>query len=161
MLRDNKGITLIALTIIVIVLLIISGIAITGGNESLKMTKTNKLLTELDMVQHACLERYSEWKLTKDDSLIIGEEMPYEQVETIANNMGGATVPEGKYYKLVKDKEHNKDDLIELGLTTEENVTYIVNYEYGVVINLTTQKTPTGEKTSTGVVDKYLIKTTN
>ena len=65
MLRDNKGITLIALSITIIVLLILAAVTIGGGNESIKMSKNNKLVVELDMVQHACLERYSEYKLTK------------------------------------------------------------------------------------------------
>ena len=86
--KTNAGITLIALIITIIVLLIIAGITIGGGNVSIKMSKSNKLLAELDMVQHACLERYTEYKLTKNEDLLVGTVVPYTTASTLANKIG-------------------------------------------------------------------------
>ena len=86
MFRGNKGITLIALVITIIVLLIITGISIRGGNSSLKTARGNKLFAELDMVQHCCLERYSEYNLTKDSSLLKGTVVTSEEASSIASN---------------------------------------------------------------------------
>ena len=85
--RNNRGITLIALTITIIVLLIIAAVTIGGGNESIKMSKSNKLLAELDMVQHACLERYAEYKLTKNSRLLVGNEVGYNYARSLASDI--------------------------------------------------------------------------
>lgn len=146
MLRDNKGVTLIALTITIIVLLILAAITIGGGKESIKMTKSNKLIAELDMVQHACLERYTEYKLTKDSTLLVGTPIDYSSVHDIANEIGyTSNFPaegEGEFYEL---NPENTEDIESLGLSQIED-TYIINYENGLTINKTTHETPNGDK---------------
>ena len=144
MLRDNKGITLIALTITIIVLLIIASITITGGNDSVKMTKNNKLATELDMVQHACLERYTEYKLTKNSALFVGEEITpteLDALKTLASkkNISISDTETSGYYKLDPNSETGAIALESLGLTEVEDV-YIINYERGIAMNYTTQE---------------------
>ena len=143
MLRDNKGITLIALTITIIVLLIIAGITISGGRESVKMSQSNKLLAELDMVQHACLERYAEYKLTKNENLLIGTQIEYSVAKTLANQMGYTDdfPEEGTFYEL---NPENSEVMQSLGISNIED-TYIVNYENGIVMNKTTTETPLGK----------------
>lgn len=158
MLRENKGITLIALVITIIVLLILAGITLRGGNESVKTTRSNKLLTELDMVQHACLERYTEYKLTLNDALLVGESVSsaeYSEVRTLASKKGVTlpAEPEGTYYKLDPNSSAGKGALQSLGITNIEDV-YIVNYSKGSVMNYTTQETP---KVIEGA-SKYLYK---
>ncbi len=64
--RENKGITLVSLTITIILLLIISGISITGTVLSIKETTENKQISEINMIQHAILERYTKSQLTKE-----------------------------------------------------------------------------------------------
>lgn len=141
MIRENKGITLIALSITIIILLIIAGITISGGNESIKMSKSNKLLAELDMVQHACLERYTEYQLTKNESILVGTPVEYSVAKELANTMGHTNdfplEGEGQFYRLSQANMEN------LGLS-DGGDTYIVNYEKGIVMNETTNETPTG-----------------
>ena len=63
---NQKGVTLIVLVITIIVLIIIAGISIGTGISGMKQAKENKLLTELGMVNHAALERYTKVSLTKE-----------------------------------------------------------------------------------------------
>ena len=56
--RKNNGITLIALVITIIVLLIISGISIGGTIKINEQAKDSVAISELNMIQHAILERY-------------------------------------------------------------------------------------------------------
>lgn len=140
--RNNRGITLIALTITIIVLLIIAAVTIGGGNESIKMSKSNKLLAELDMVQHACLERYAEYKLTKDSRLLVGTSVEYSTALSVASGMGYSLENEGAFYEL---NPTNTGDMESLGLSQVEYI-YIVNYEKGIVMNKTKNETPNGDK---------------
>ena len=70
--RNNKGVTLVSLVVTIIVLLIIASISIVGGIQGADTAADNKLLTELDMVQHAVLQRYTKYSLTKDKELLVG-----------------------------------------------------------------------------------------
>ena len=49
--KENKGITLVALTITIIVLLIIAGIAIYSGNDIIKNAKLESLKTNMLLIQ--------------------------------------------------------------------------------------------------------------
>ena len=78
MLRDNKGITLVALTITIVIILILSTIGMIAGRDSIKASKANKKIIELEMVHHAILERYTEYKITGDEDLLVGRVISYE-----------------------------------------------------------------------------------
>ena len=146
----NKGITLIALVITIIVLLIIAGITITGSITGVDEANTNKLLTELDMVQHAVLERYTKYSLTKDEDLLVGTQT--SSLPSIGDNnwqIQSPSKPYEYYYTLVPE------DLNMLGITNTED-TYIVNYSTGEVYNNTTKTTVSGDilyKSATTNVD--------
>lgn len=135
--KNEKGITLIVLVITIIVLLIIVGISIGSGKEEIKDAKKNKLLSELDMVQHAILERYTKYSLTKDQNLLVGNVLDETSLIEIEKKMGIELQDEEhpeNYYKLTKE------ELKQLGIKNTED-TYIVNYKTGEVINETSQKT--------------------
>lgn len=150
--RNNKGITLIALVITIVVLLIIASISIVGGIEGAETAAENKLLTELDMVQHAVLERYTKAQMIKED--VPGEIMQaIEDVNGTVSSINNELEDGNKislkinsytdnkyeyYYKL------NLENLKELGITNARD-TYIVNYSTGEVLNITTQKTKSGK----------------
>lgn len=147
--RNNKGITLIALVITIVVLLIIASISIIGGIEGAKTAAENKLLTELDMVQHAVLERYTKVCVTKEavpgtpktitDVNIIAEGIDLKGQEYDDNEINESDIGTYKYYY-----ELDLDDLKKLGITNAKD-TYIVNYSTGEVFNETTPKTPSGK----------------
>lgn len=150
--RNNKGITLIALVITIVVLLIIASISIVGGIEGAETAAENKLLTELDMVQHAVLERYTKAQMIKED--VPGEMQEIEDVNDTVNLINNQ-LEDGNTISLKINSYTDKDKyeyyyklnlgtLKELGITNAKD-TYIVNYSTGEVLNITTQKTKSGK----------------
>jgi type II secretory pathway pseudopilin PulG len=139
--KSNKGITLITLVITMIILLILGGISLTVGNNMIEETQDKKLVSELNMVQHAILEQYAKYQTTKDTSYIkVGNRMELADVKDIARNMGIelVNIPDNysnkDYYKL------DKLSLLKMGIENTEDE-YIVNYISGEVINNTKKHT--------------------
>lgn len=138
--RKNKGITLIALVITVVLLLIISGISITGTITDQKQAEANTQKTELTIIQHAILERYTKSKLTKETlpGTIIEKSEVQLVIDEINSKLGESITLKGTEYMQLE-----KTDLEKLGITGEEDI-YIVNYKTGEVINKTQKVTKTG-----------------
>lgn len=141
--RKNKGITLVALIITVILLLIISGISITGTMRGIKETKDASQFSELNMIQHIILERYAKAQLTKES--LPGTTIQKSEVQTIINeinSLSGESIT--LKAKETEYKELNKTELESLGITQEENI-FIVNYNTGEVINKTLKVSKSGK----------------
>lgn len=140
-LRKNEGITMVTLVTTIIVLLIISGISITGTIRGYKETEEATQISELNMIQHAILERYTETKITKEN--LPGTPIEKTQVQVIIDEMnsdsGESIILKGTEYK-----ELSIDDLKKLGITKEDNI-FIVNYQTGEVINKTLKVTKSGK----------------
>ena len=151
-LKSQKGITLMALVITIIVLLIIAGIGIgeiAGNTGDIKQTEDVLALSELKKIQQAVLENYIKYKQLGNGNLFIGDSVensiaqqeldeikPGESLKanTQDNNL------ENKYYKLTAGK------LKLLGLNNINNKDeYIVNYSTGEVFNITKKKTAQNE----------------
>ena len=60
--KQEKGITLVILTVIIIALMILAGVAISMGNVNINSTVDSKLEGELKMVQYAVLQQYTKYK---------------------------------------------------------------------------------------------------
>lgn len=138
--RRNNGITLIALVITIILLLIISGISITGTITDQKQAEANTQITELNIIQHAILERYTKSQLTKEK--LPGTMLEKAEVQSVIDEIKSKT-GEDITLKGTEYNQLNKSDLENLGITGEED-TYIVNYKTGEVINKTQKVTKTG-----------------
>lgn len=138
--RRNNGITLIALVITIILLLIISGISITGTITDQKQAEANTQITELNIIQHAILERYTKSQLTKEK--LPGTMLEKAEVQSVIDEIKSKT-GENITLKGTEYNQLNKSDLENLGITGEED-TYIVNYKTGEVINKTQKVTKTG-----------------
>ncbi len=142
MVSNNKGITLIALVITIVVLLILASIgiggAITGVDESTEQTQKS----ELKMVQHAVLQRYTKYSLANDTKMLVGK-----KIESVSELYSEVSWKNKENYENLKDEEKyyelNSDNLKELGITNEKD-TYIVNYKTGEVFNNTIKKTNSG-----------------
>lgn len=130
-LRKNRGITLVSLVITIILLLIISGISITGTLRGHEETEEASEISELNMIQHAILERYTKSQLTKED--LPGTEIDKVEVEGIIKEINSES-RENIELKGTKYKQLSKTDLEKLGITKEDD-TFIVNYKTGEVIN--------------------------
>lgn len=140
-LRKTNGVTLVALIITVILLLIISGISITGTLRGHKETKEASQISELNMIQHAILERYTKAQLTKEE--LPGTTITENDVKTIIDEINNIT-RENITLKGTEYKELSISDLEKLGVTNEED-TFIVNYKTGEVINATKKVTESGK----------------
>lgn len=156
MIRESKGITLIALSITVIVLLILAGVSIYEGLDVISDVRENKQMTELEMIQHAILEKYTKYKLTGNEQILAGVIMTYDEVEKVIDDINTKSVDEEditlkqSYYNIGDNP--NLDELYyklrtaqltELDITKAEDI-YIVNYKTGEVINFTQRVTNKG-----------------
>lgn len=141
--RKNEGITLITLVITIVLLLIISGISITGTLRGNEETEEATQFAELNIIQHAILERYTKAQLTKET--LPGTVIEKPQVQTIIdeiNLISGESIDlKAKEYEY---KELSTADLEKLGISEEED-TFIVNYKTGEVINTSKKVTKSGK----------------
>lgn len=139
--KKEAGITLVALIVTIIVLLIIAGVSIASGIAVAKTAKDNKMKAELQMVQHAALEQFHKYQVTQDESILVGTKKTLAEAKNILPTTG-ITIPtksEG-YYLL------NSENLSSIGLQdAEENAQYLVNYETGMVYNVTQKTTSEGD----------------
>lgn len=144
--KSTKGISLIVLAITIMVMLIIAGIVIYDGIDSVRQAKENKALSEVQIVQHAVLEAYTNYSKTKDVSFLVGVKVEDSEVTALASTLGVTlvTIPEvydetiRAYYRLTQA------NLEKIGINKSVD-TYIVNYLTGEVINETLQKTKSGK----------------
>ena len=145
--KNEKGITLIALAVMMIVMVIILSITTYSGISSVDESSRKKLTSELEIVQHAVLEVYTKYQIFNDISYLVGDkiqsinDIPTEyrdslKVKNIAFSSNNRT--ESSYYKLDENK------LKDIGIE-ESNYQYIVCYKTGEVMNITVKKTSNGE----------------
>ena len=165
--KRNKGITLIALAITVIVLIILASVGTYSGVSALRDSKERAQISEIGMVQQAVVENYTKYEMVKDmnenasNQYLIGEQMNYSDVQDIVDeingkkasteeavtlkvttnygNVEGTTEKKPEYYYLL-----GLDDLEKIGISQAEGDTYIVNYLTGEVINKELQVTRNG-----------------
>lgn len=146
---NQKGITLVALVITIIVLLILASVSITGGLKSIKTSKETAILSELEMIQHAVLERYTN-EVTMGTNNFPGQQK-FTTTEEIKNEISELT-SDTKLMNILENTKNEiddfyyleKEDLEELGITNADD-SYIINYKIGLVIDVTNQLTQQGE----------------
>lgn len=130
MVRNNeKGVTMIILVVTLAVFLIIIGIVVTNGIDSVNSTKRSKFLDDLKIVQHSVLEQYTRYTVFKDTSVLKGEKITnMQELKNLASSVGVNLIENDNYYKL------DKEDLSSLGIKSTNDI-YIVNYFTGEVLN--------------------------
>ena len=152
--KNNKGITLIALAVTIIVLIIIASVGTYSGIEALRDAKEEAQISELNMLKQPVVENYTKYLMTKNDMYIRGTKVNYSDVQTIISDINnnanetvslkvndydisGSTDITEYYYRL------SESDLKEMGVTQAQD-SYIINYKTGEVINETLKATRTG-----------------
>ncbi|OKZ74757.1 MAG: hypothetical protein BHW00_03795 [Clostridium sp. 26_22] len=141
-LRKNKGITMVALVITIIILLILAGISVTGVIRGIDETNESSAISQLEMVQHALLERKTKADLTKET--LPGTTTDYTELQNLINEINTKSSANITLRGNKEDyKELSTSDLKELGIEKETN-TFIVNYKTGEVINKTQKVTKAG-----------------
>ena len=149
--KNNKGVTLIALVITIVVLLIISGITISVGSNNAKKAKDNKLLTEVVMVQNAALQRKTKVELINGN--YPGQKLTEIGID-IDEVISKINSEKADKYEIIEKKDTNESNyyllsnsnggIKELNIKDTEDE-YIVNYVTGEVINYTNCVTGEGE----------------
>ena len=144
MMKNEKGVTLMALMVTVIVLFILSGIALNYSVSNQKDFKDNKLEIELLTVRQAVAEQYEKAKALNrlekktDDEIWVGTRVSdISKVERPDGKdflLSKFEYPEDYYYRLTK----KKGEFEKLGISNVSN-TYIVNYKTKEVYNETRQ----------------------
>ena len=149
--KDEKGITMVALVMTIIVMLILAGITINLGKNGIKESKENAMLSEVGMIQNAVLQRKTKVDLTSeeypgqnlDDAGINLDNLISEINSKKSSEEESVTRKDAEntdYYLL----SNSNNGLQELGITNAEDE-YIVNYKTGEVINYTNQVTKNGK----------------
>ena len=151
--KSQKGITLMALVVTIIILLIIAGIGIgeiAGNGGDINQTEDVMALSELKKIQQAVLETYIKYKQLGNKNVLIGNEIGNNTAQgelsairrglELKTNAEQQSMHEYKYYEL------DKNQLTSLGLDNiHNNDKYIVNYSTGEVFNITQKKTAKGD----------------
>ena len=70
--KNENGVTLIALAIMVIVMLMIASVTVYSGVISIQESKQKRIKIELETVQHAVLENYTKYKIYNDEKYLVG-----------------------------------------------------------------------------------------
>ena len=149
--NKEKGITLLALVVTIIMLIILASTIVNIGQNEIKESEENAKLSELGIVQNVILQRKTKADLTDEDypgETIIEANINLEKTIEEMNDHRASGEEE-----IIKKDDDNSNyyflstengGLEELGITNSEDA-YIVNYETGEVINYTTKLTETGK----------------
>lgn len=138
--KNSKGISMVSLVVTVTVLLIVSMVAVNLGTSGIKETNDAKLVSELQIVQHAVLEQYTKYKTTKDNVYLVGNKITDEEANQIANEIGVVLVNIPDIYSNQDYYRLDKASLTAIGIQDSSDE-YIINYISGEVINITQKKT--------------------
>ena len=147
--KENNGITLVALTITIIILLIIGGAASYAGIDNINKVKNQLLITEMEQVKHFVGESYNNYLKTKNEAFLVGTEVSDSTVSNLIAPVTIVTIPEEYYEAGVKKSvakfyEISPSNLEKIGMENSPN-TYIVNYLTGEVVNATQTRTSSGD----------------
>ena len=141
MIKRESGITMLVLVITIIILAIISAVLINYSVIGTRESKDKKMLANLEAVQHAVFERAEQYKITEDESLIIG-------VNAIKPSVSIDWAEDGKYWSTpIRFEQYlliDESDQKELGVENTDGSKYIVNYYTGEVFDNTNIKTSAG-----------------
>ena len=138
--NNQKGVTLISLVITIIVLLILAGIGITSGVQTIKSSKQTKFTTELKIMQVEANELYDAYKNDKEIE-VNGTKYKGEEIKNIGKNI---TEADGKANEVFTQeasgitdstgyKYYNEEIIKGLGIDGVENE-YFVNVEKRSVV---------------------------
>ena len=169
--KNENGITLIALMVIIIVLMILVGIVIYNAVSSLNEVADDKAKTELLMIQNAVIQQYSYAK-TKNKVLIKVDEndankpdcfvgsriaeisvflsennFPEEIIDEVENTLNNNMLYYEDFYYSLNVSELNSIGIEKINKNnSNQNKLYIVNYSTGEVFDLLSKEYLKGTK---------------
>ncbi len=121
--KNTSGITLLSLVITIIVLIIITGVAVSAGISSIKSAKMTSFMTELEMIQEKVNTIYEKRKLNEEDIAYyssLGQDISVVDSSKLVNVLNEISKEGYRYF--------SKEDLRKLDL---DNVSQdvIINFE--------------------------------
>ena len=126
----NKGITLIALTITIVIMMIIAGMTTYFGKQvKLQDLRTNMLLIQAkarEYLEETTFQKITNLEEAKNQGIIKGTSISGTEVQSIAEKTGKITAPIEQYYYLTAE------DLNEMGieeLKVEDYGYFIIRYD--------------------------------
>ena len=97
--RENKGITLIALIITIVVLLILASIATYSGVGIIRQSKLNRFTTEMKVMQTEVNDLYDRYSSGETDLVNLGKELDNQADKVFTSGASGITDKTGyRYY---------------------------------------------------------------
>lgn len=126
--KENKGITLVALVITIIVLLILSGMTFSSGKKVIDSAKLEKFSAELQIMQTEVNSLYQQYEQGDETVLSLGKEL--EETEEVATAFNGAEETDTTGYRI-----YTADTLQGLGIE-EIKQDFLVNVETRKVISI-------------------------
>ena len=129
--KDTSGITLLSLVITIVVMLILTGITITAGVDSIQSTKRTSLIAELEMIQEKVNTIYEKRKLNEENTNYynaLGQSISSVDMEKLGEVLKETSLEGYRYF--------SKEDLRQLDL---ENMTQdvIINFDTADVVSIT------------------------
>ena len=167
--KNENGITLVVLVVTIIVMLIIAGISINMGTDSVNSTRDRKYQGELEVIQQACITEYTRAKdlgYLNDTKTVpanfIGTLIPESELEYLPNGNAfllkeNVEIKNSEDDNYVAYKNYFRVDpkqLEQLGVLDAED-TYIINYYTGEVYNETKKVSSEGYPLYVISVDSY------
>lgn len=148
--KKNRGITMVALVITIVVLLIIAGISIGAGNNAIKNSKLENLKTNMLLIEAKAKEQIENAKFRLGTNIDkVTEEEKSNRINTAKGEFIGEEVVDGSIFnnnvqitteKIQEDNKNNTyyyklstQNLIDMGLknvkSDEKDGYYIVKYD--------------------------------
>lgn len=155
--KSEKGVTIVALVITVVVLLILVTASINFGLNGISSVEDSKLTAEVEMVGHAILEQYTKYKTTKDTSYLVGTKITDEEAKKYASELGVELVNIPSSYTNKEYRLLNKEALETIGIQ-DSDYEYIINYISGEVMNVTKKKTSSNNPLYTKSISVFNIE---
>ena len=152
--KNEKGVTLVALAITIIILIMIAvvGIKMAGGIKGdITTSKDSVYKSDLGSVQQMAFETYIKYKQTGSELMLKGNKISYEEAANSLSTLNADLVQkqtyntdntnaEIVYYRL------NKNQLKEMGIVNiDDDADYIVNYYTGEAWDNAKKTISTGE----------------
>jgi len=136
--KNEKGITILALIVTIIVMTIITFTVFYSAKGIDKSTEDDMLFMELKTVQHIVLQEYNKKLVLGDKYNYIG--IPTTNISDYNQKLGNKLKENTIYYIL------GKDDLEKIGAKNVNSKYYLVCYETGEVANISEFETSDREK---------------
>ena len=136
MIKNNKGITLSALVVTVIVIILLAGITITTSDLVVKKTRSKNMYSNMYLIKGKVETIYEDYTFDNDESVLVGKEhIDADSLEATPYGNGITRGEEDNFWYT-----WDKDTLKALGFdphmisSDSDDVFFIVNYATGEVI---------------------------